>query len=58
MKRTYISPTARILELEPTTDLLTGSAQEVVTKEEAFPENVVPEGRDVIRTNSAWDDEW
>ncbi len=63
MKKVYISPKSKLLSLEPET-MIAGSATNPAiydsTPAETDPGSgsVIMEGREVIRTNSAWDNEW
>ena len=74
MKKVYISPKSKLLSLEPETmiagsatnpeisetsaeiDPGSGSISETSAQEEGV--SVIMEGREVIRTQSAWDNEW
>ena len=60
MKKVYISPKSKLLSLEPET-MIAGSATNPAISENPAQEeggSVIMEGREVIRTNSAWDNEW
>jgi len=62
MKKTYISPKSRLLSMEPET-MIAGSATNPEISEtpadiDPGSGSVIMEGRDVIRTNSVWDNEW
>ena len=62
MKKVYISPKSKLLSLEPET-MIAGSATNPAISEtsaEIDPGSgsVIMEGREVIRTQSAWDNEW
>ena len=61
MKKVYISPKSKLLSLEPET-MIAGSAENPpINNNDAIVDgggSVIMEGREVIRTNSAWDNEW
>ena len=60
MKKVYISPKSKLLSLEPET-MIAGSATNPAISETPAQEeggSVIMEGREVIRTQSAWDNEW
>lgn len=62
MKKVYISPKSKLLSLEPET-MIAGSAtnpdiSDTPAEIDPGSGSVIMEGREVIRTNSAWDNEW
>ena len=61
MKKVYISPKSKLLSLEPET-MIAGSAENPpINNSDAVVDgggSVIMEGREVIRTQSAWDNEW
>lgn len=55
MKKVYIEPKCRLMALGEEESLL--KASEISSGGEGTP-NDYAEGREVIRSRSAWDDEW
>ena len=63
MKKTYISPKSRLMSTEPET-MIAASADNPTIDDtndavvDPGSGKVIMEGREVIRSRSAWDDEW
>lgn len=56
MKKTYIKPETTVVALNVCNNLLVESIVDI-NNDDAFPQEAVPEAREVIRSRGAWE-EW